>query len=187
MIATLKYLRTVKYLLALLLLLSPVLVSTANSPSDMTEVNGTVFLKIGDKIETGWFACVYVYNSDSLIGSALAGLDGFNGNYTISHNTQRGMCTLRITHRGFHTLEKTFMPPTTIEESWLGSDTLIALQAHPNVITIGSQSAGANGSRSVLPIPGGLYMLFTGMASYYADNGRVQGLGVRLDELVRPN
>lgn len=59
-------------------------------------------------------------------------------------------------------------------------------QAAPNVVTIGSQTAGADGNVTILPLTGGLNAMFSGVGVFYPDGTGTQRVGLRLDELVKP-
>jgi C-terminal processing protease CtpA/Prc len=67
-----------------------------------------------------------------------------------------------------------------------GEFTTMALQTAPNVITIGSQTAGADGDVSCFPLPGGITTCFSGVGVYYPDLTPTQRKGIRIDYEVKP-
>lgn len=64
--------------------------------------------------------------------------------------------------------------------------TLMALQTAPDVISIGSQTAGADGNVSLIPLPGGYTTYMTGIGVYYPDGRATQRIGIVPDIEVRP-
>ncbi|RFZ91726.1 hypothetical protein D0C36_09705 [Mucilaginibacter conchicola] len=56
----------------------------------------------------------------------------------------------------------------------------------PNAVTIGEQSAGADGDEKMLMLPGGYEFNFTGNAIFYPDGTHAQRKGVRIDKLMHP-
>ena len=63
----------------------------------------------------------------------------------------------------------------------LSEFTVMALQAADNVITIGGQTAGADGDVSSVPMPFGLNSYFSGCGVYYPNGDATQQVGVRRD------
>lgn len=59
--------------------------------------------------------------------------------------------------------------------------TVMALQQHPRAITIGGQTAGADGNVTSVPLPYGVSATFSGIGIEYADGGPCQQVGVRRD------
>ncbi len=57
----------------------------------------------------------------------------------------------------------------------------------PNSITIGQQTAGADGDMKKLTIPGNYAMPFTGNAIFYPDGAQAQRIGVRIDRPYYPS
>ena len=53
-----------------------------------------------------------------------------------------------------------------------------------NVTAIGSNSIGANGDISHLPLPGGILMSFSGLGIYTSDGGQTQRIGLSPDVYV---
>ncbi|SFE40128.1 S41 family peptidase [Spirosoma endophyticum] len=64
--------------------------------------------------------------------------------------------------------------------------TIMALQTVPNVIVIGSQTAGADGGYIEIPLPGGYLATMTGQGIYYPDGRETQRIGIVPDVVVRP-
>ena len=60
------------------------------------------------------------------------------------------------------------------------------IQNNPQTITIGSQSAGANGNISEFTLPRGILGAFSGLGWYYPDGWVVNRQGVKIDREVRP-
>ncbi|WP_207434436.1 S41 family peptidase [Sabulibacter ruber] len=56
----------------------------------------------------------------------------------------------------------------------------------PNSITIGEQSAGADGDAKKMVLPGNYMVTLSGNGIYYPNNSVTQRVGVRLDEEVHP-
>ncbi len=64
--------------------------------------------------------------------------------------------------------------------------TVMALQTAPRVRVIGSQTAGADGNVSTLPLPGGIRARFTGTGIFYPNGAETQGVGITPDIEIRP-
>jgi C-terminal processing protease CtpA/Prc len=62
---------------------------------------------------------------------------------------------------------------------------VMAFQAAPNAITIGTRTAGANGDISAIPFVGGLSANMSGIAVYYPDGRETQRVGIKPDIEVR--
>ena len=60
------------------------------------------------------------------------------------------------------------------------------LSYHPNAKVIGTQTAGADGTKVILGLPGELYTGFTSLGWYYADGYQQQRNGVKIDRVVAP-
>lgn len=65
--------------------------------------------------------------------------------------------------------------------------TLMALQTAPNVISIGSQTAGADGNVSLITFPGNYKTYMTGIGVYYPDGRETQRIGIIPDIEVKPS
>jgi len=64
--------------------------------------------------------------------------------------------------------------------------TIMALQTSPNVTSVGSQTAGADGNTSSISFPGGYRTNFTGIGVYYPDGRETQRVGIIPDIEVKP-
>ncbi len=64
--------------------------------------------------------------------------------------------------------------------------TLMALQTAPNVIGVGSQTAGADGNVSLITFPGNYQTYMTGIGVYYPDGKETQRIGIVPDVEVKP-
>ena len=64
--------------------------------------------------------------------------------------------------------------------------TAIAFQSSPNVIVIGSKTAGADGNISPIILPGNITTNISGIGIYYPDGTETQRVGVRIDIPVKP-
>ncbi|HQI46724.1 MAG TPA: S41 family peptidase [Bacteroidales bacterium] len=64
--------------------------------------------------------------------------------------------------------------------------TCMALQTAPNVKCIGSQTSGADGNVSNIPLPGGYYVRMTGLGVFYPDGRETQRIGIVPDIEVNP-
>ncbi|MEP3384565.1 MAG: S41 family peptidase, partial [Flavobacteriaceae bacterium] len=64
--------------------------------------------------------------------------------------------------------------------------TTMALQTGDNVITIGSQTAGADGNVSSLKLAGGMKTSISGIGIFYPDGTETQRKGVKIDIQVKP-
>lgn len=64
--------------------------------------------------------------------------------------------------------------------------TCMCLQTAPNVLTIGSQTAGTDGAVSKFLVYGKLVTSFTGTGIYYPDRTQTQRVGIVPDILVKP-
>jgi C-terminal processing protease CtpA/Prc len=64
--------------------------------------------------------------------------------------------------------------------------TAMIIQSQPNVTTIGSQTAGADGNVATIYFPGGYATWFSAIGVFYPDGDQTQRIGIRIDEEVRP-
>jgi hypothetical protein len=64
--------------------------------------------------------------------------------------------------------------------------TVMALRHAAHTVVIGSQTAGAFGDVSRLPLPGGLEVYFSGLGYYYPDGKKIQQIGIVPDIMVEP-
>ena len=64
--------------------------------------------------------------------------------------------------------------------------TVMCLQTAPNVITIGSQTAGTDGNISYINLPGGINTYFTGIGIIYPDQSYTQRVGIKIDSIIEP-
>jgi carboxyl-terminal processing protease len=64
--------------------------------------------------------------------------------------------------------------------------TLMALQTAPNVVSIGSQTAGADGNVSLITFPGNYKTYMTGIGVYYPDGRETQRVGIVPDIVIKP-
>ena len=64
--------------------------------------------------------------------------------------------------------------------------TTMAIQQVPGSLTIGSQTSGADGDASAVPLPGGFSTSLTGLGVFYPDGRPTQRVGVKVDVEVRP-
>lgn len=67
----------------------------------------------------------------------------------------------------------------------LGEFSAMVLQTAPNVITIGSQTAGADGNVSSITFPGGYSSYISGLGFYYPDGTETQHKGVKIDIICK--
>jgi C-terminal processing protease CtpA/Prc len=66
-----------------------------------------------------------------------------------------------------------------------GEYSCMTLQTIPNSITIGTQTAGADGVVTLIPIGGGLSISYSGYGMYYPDKTQTQRIGIKIDIQVR--
>ncbi|MBX3252493.1 MAG: hypothetical protein KF862_00020 [Chitinophagaceae bacterium] len=64
--------------------------------------------------------------------------------------------------------------------------TVMALQTAPGVITIGNHTAGADGDRREVILPGGYVVSMSSLGFYYPDGRETQRVGIIPDILVKP-
>lgn len=65
--------------------------------------------------------------------------------------------------------------------------TTMCLQTGDNVTTVGSQTSGADGNVSYIPLPGGYKTSFSGIGIFYPDWRETQRVGVDIDIEVEPS
>ncbi|MCI4671032.1 MAG: S41 family peptidase [Bacteroidia bacterium] len=65
--------------------------------------------------------------------------------------------------------------------------TVMALQTFPNSVTVGSQTAGADGNVTSITMPGGIRAAFTGLGVYYPDGRETQRIGIIPDFEIKPS
>jgi len=65
--------------------------------------------------------------------------------------------------------------------------TVMCLQTSPNVITIGSTTAGTDGNVSYISLPGGIVSYFTGLGIEYPDGTPTQRIGIKIDYYIKPS
>jgi len=73
-------------------------------------------------------------------------------------------------------------PQTQSLSEW---NTMCIQQLFPNSITIGDQSAGADGDFKTLLLPGGYELNFTGNAIFFKDGTEAQKKGVKIDRIIQ--
>jgi len=56
----------------------------------------------------------------------------------------------------------------------------------PNVIFVGSQTAGADGNKTSIKLTDGNILIFSGLGIYYPDGDETQRIGIKPDIVVRP-
>jgi C-terminal processing protease CtpA/Prc len=64
--------------------------------------------------------------------------------------------------------------------------TAMALRIAPGAVVIGSQTAGADGNVSTIPLPGGLHTMISGIGVFYPDGRPTQQIGIVPDVKVLP-
>lgn len=64
--------------------------------------------------------------------------------------------------------------------------TAMALRAGPQAVVVGSTTAGADGTASFIPLPGGLRMMITGNGVFYPDKTPTQRVGIVADIPAAP-
>ncbi|WP_288447347.1 S41 family peptidase [uncultured Chryseobacterium sp.] len=64
--------------------------------------------------------------------------------------------------------------------------TMFLQHLFPNAVTIGSQSAGADGDDKEITLPGGYKFPFSGNAIFYPDDTQTQRKGVKIDKVIYP-
>ncbi|PTB97232.1 hypothetical protein C9994_03705 [Marivirga lumbricoides] len=72
-------------------------------------------------------------------------------------------------------------PATQSMSEW---NTMNFQHVFPQAITIGEQTAGADGDMKYLTLPGGYSFGFTANAVFYPDNTLTQKVGVKIDEII---
>ena len=65
--------------------------------------------------------------------------------------------------------------------------TTMAFRSRPGTVVVGSQTAGADGNVSAIPIPGAQRTMISGIGVYYPDGTPTQGIGIVPDLEVRPS
>jgi carboxyl-terminal processing protease len=64
--------------------------------------------------------------------------------------------------------------------------TIMALRSAPDVVVVGSQTAGADGNVSQIDLPGGIRAFISGLGVFYADGSPTQRIGIVPDVQVVP-
>lgn len=64
--------------------------------------------------------------------------------------------------------------------------TAMCLQTAPNVVTIGSMTAGTDGNVSMIKLPGDIDTFFTGIGIEYPDGTPTQRIGIKIDTIIKP-
>ena len=64
--------------------------------------------------------------------------------------------------------------------------TAMCFQSAPNVVTIGSTTAGTDGNVSYLTLPGGIITYYTGIGIEYPDGKMTQRVGIKIDIEAKP-
>ena len=62
----------------------------------------------------------------------------------------------------------------------------MAFRSAPNVTVVGSTTAGADGNISLVPLPGGLRGMISGIGVFYPDGAPTQRIGIIPDLVVEP-
>jgi C-terminal processing protease CtpA/Prc len=64
--------------------------------------------------------------------------------------------------------------------------TAMALRCGPRAVVVGSQTAGADGNVSTIPLPGGQRAMMSGIGVFYPDRTPTQQIGIEPDIAARP-
>jgi C-terminal processing protease CtpA/Prc len=75
-------------------------------------------------------------------------------------------------------------PVVILMNEWTQSQaefTIMSLRNGPNVTVIGTNSIGADGNVTILPLPGGINMWYTGFGVYTPEGGQTQRIGLPPD------
>lgn len=64
--------------------------------------------------------------------------------------------------------------------------TAMAFRAMPNAVVMGSETAGADGNVSAIPLPGNLSTMISGLGVFYPDRRPTQRVGIIPDVVVQP-
>lgn len=64
--------------------------------------------------------------------------------------------------------------------------TAMAIMQSEKVVVIGTQTAGADGDVSIIPLPGGIYSYYSGLGVYHPNGGITQRIGLVPDIEVKP-
>ena len=89
-----------------------------------------------------------------------------------------------ITHDLTEYLVEGSLPLVVISSPMLSSPgvfTVMSLRNAQNVTVMGTNSIGANGTITWLPLPGGISMSFSGVGIYTPDGGQIQRIGLSPD------
>ncbi|MBT2622812.1 S41 family peptidase [Chryseobacterium sp. ISL-6] len=73
-------------------------------------------------------------------------------------------------------------PETLSMSEW---NTMNLQNIFPQAITIGQQTAGADGDTVEIQLPAGYSLVFTGNGIFYYDNTQTQKVGIRINELIK--
>jgi C-terminal processing protease CtpA/Prc len=68
----------------------------------------------------------------------------------------------------------------------MGEYVTMILQTIPGSMTIGSQTAGADGNVSYFYLPGNILTVISGLGVNYPDGTETQRVGIRIDQVVKP-
>jgi len=64
--------------------------------------------------------------------------------------------------------------------------TIMCLQTGDNVVTIGSQTSGADGNVSQVVMASGEKTMFSGIGIFYPDGTETQRIGIKIDVVIKP-
>lgn len=67
-----------------------------------------------------------------------------------------------------------------------GESAVMCFQVLPNTTVVGSQTAGANGTGVMIPLPKGFYTRYSSIGCYYPDSKEVQRKGVKVNIEAHP-
>ena len=93
--------------------------------------------------------------------------------------------TVSITPAALHYAGKVVILVNQLTQSQ-AEYTAMAFRAAPNAIVVGNTTAGADGNVSLVPLPGGLYSLISGLGIYYPDRQPTQHVGIVPNLVVHP-
>ncbi len=134
------------------------------------------------------------------------GMFDFIGDYFIPHTTQHVTWTLPVfSLPGYYQKFPASMPLSPVSSSnsdyykgcvvvlvdattqSMGEYAVMAFQAAPDFIVVGSQTAGADGNVVELPLPRDIRTMFSGIGVYYPDGTNAQRAGIRIDHYIEPS
>jgi C-terminal processing protease CtpA/Prc len=166
------------------------LIATMDSVFEKASAKKAIVFDMRAYPDNGGFAFTFVYNYFAPKENWYSKYykQNFNDFGTYVFVSERDLTTEyfpEIPNKTTHTYNgKVFIIVNAATQSMSEWNTMNFQHVFPQAVTIGEQTAGADGDMKRLPLPGGYIFGFTGNVILYPDNTLTQKVGIQIDEVI---